>query len=185
MSKSIKLSEEELDQFLEVYQEKKEALNAEMQQLKSRIASINDMIKQLQEAKGGTVAKAKAAEPKGKKRGPKPGSTRKRKTGSEESRVSFASRIVGAIESQDKALNASEIFEVMADSNPNRDAASDKKDKQNIHSNLNNLFKKGALKRVKDGRSFAYGLSDWFDDRGQIDMAHAPVRSEEPAEAEA
>ena len=200
MSKSIKLSDAEIEQFLSVYQEKKEALNGEMQDLKTRLNSVTDMIKQLQEAKGGAVkstTKSNDAAPTGKRRGRKPAANktpkapkapktpgkrgRKPAVDADGSRVSFASKIVDAINERDRALSASEIFDAMAESEGTQDAAQQTKYKQNIHSNLNNLFKRGTLKRMKDGKSFAYGLSEWFDQKGEIDQAHAPVRSESEA----
>ena len=196
MSKSVKFSGEQLGQLISFYQQQKERLNAEMQELKEKVASVSDMIKQLQDAQGNAAAagtatseaKAPAKSRPGRKKGTtvakaaapktKKTATKAKKTETDKApRVSFATKILESIQQNDRAMNAAELFEQM--SQTENIEMPESKYKQNIHSNLNNLYKKGALKRMKDDKTYAYGLADWFGNKGEIDQMHAPVRNKE------
>ncbi|SDK69938.1 hypothetical protein SAMN05421823_103319 [Catalinimonas alkaloidigena] len=194
MNKSVKFSGEQLSQLIGYYQEQKEQLNAEMQELKEKVASVSDMIKQLQEAQGAAAAVSGGTESKpapktrGRKKGstakaataaakPKKASGRAKKSDADKTpRVSFATKILESIQQNDRAMNAAELFEQMAETESGE--IQESKYKQNIHSNLNNLYKKGALKRIKDDKTYAYGLAEWFGNKGEIDQMHAPIRNQ-------
>ena len=167
MEKVVKLSDEQLSRLIDTYREEREELAQNIDKLKAQLKSIDGLIDSFRHAQASGEAPAAEAAPTEEKaatrktRKPKvaakaatkeSGKTRKRGKG-----PSYADRILEAIQSQNQTLSAAQIAELLLADEEDAGSIDMGKFKQNVHSNLNNLMRRGDVARVEGSQPFVYG----------------------------
>ncbi len=165
MEKVVKLSDEQLSRLIDTYREEREEIADAIEQLKAQLKSIDDLIDSFRHAQASGEAPAAEVAPAEEKvaatrkpRGKKSVATKaptKNRTRSKG--PSYADRILEAIQSQNQTLSAAQISELLLADEEDRDSVDVAKFKQNVHSNLNNLMRRGDVARVEGSQPFVYG----------------------------